>query len=281
MDLRLAGGHHAQREGRRRLGVRPRLPQARRRRLRVGPESPRLCAPPPMVPHADARRRGGDGGGGGAAADEPGADGGLGGRVGGAAGGGAAVTIDIENIPSDASTAALGAAMALPGGEADAPADSEKGVELWARLRQRWRVVRSATGASGVVEVLGDQPVLTQLRPPSTSALQRTTSDPQTGCGRYRRWTRRCSRPSAAPSGARARTRASSRCRGSEGTRSARGGSADRRRRRDARRGPARAGEAALAAQDAAAVGAAAALHRRRRAGDDGGDVRRAGSRRD
>ena len=36
-------------------------------------------------------------------------------------------------------------------------------------LRQRWRVVRSATGASGVVEVLGDQPVLTQLRPPSTS----------------------------------------------------------------------------------------------------------------
>ena len=115
-------------------------------------------------------------------------------------GGGAALTIDIENIPSDASTAALGAAMALPGGEADAPADSEKGVELWARLRQRWRVVRSATGASGVVEVLGDQPVLTQLRPPSTSALQRTTSDPQTGLRSVPRWTRRCSRPSAAPS---------------------------------------------------------------------------------
>ena len=133
-----------------------------------------------MVPHADARRRGGDGGGGGAAADEPGADGGLGGRVGGAAwrrcsGHGH------ESIPRRVDGGA-GRAVALPG-EADAPADSEEGVDStgWARLRQRWRVVRSATGASGVVEVLGDQPVLTQLRPPSTSALHRTTSDPQTG----------------------------------------------------------------------------------------------------
>ena len=156
-------------------------------------------------------------------------------------GGGAAVTIDIESIPSDASTAALGAAMALPGGEADAPADSAEGVDGgWARLRQRWRVVRSATGASGVVEVLGDQPVLTQLRPPSTSALHRTTSDPQAGLRSVAEvdpqvfavsGAERSPSPDARQADVVARAERGAAC----------GGSADRRRRRDARRVPARA----------------------------------------